>query len=186
MSNVISTTKGGEHENPLLTKIDSPSKPIHLNESLQDKISNLTLPGPKVELSPESRNRYAGAQKDALSPKPVGEEPPAVNQNTESGNANSTSSQTEPPKNANSDGIEPAPYKIQAPPKELTAKNNLSGDYGQNTDPNATGDFTYFLKNPDAPRSMNVDDMRDRYSQEKAPDNPTPTEPSDTGESDIT
>jgi hypothetical protein len=67
-----------------------------------------------------------------------------------------------------------------------TSKGNLSGDYGQNADPNATGDFTYFLKNPDAPRSMNVDDMRDRYSQEKGTDNPTPTEPPDTGESDIT
>lgn len=67
-----------------------------------------------------------------------------------------------------------------------TSKGNLSGDYGQNADPNATGDFTYFLKNPDAPRSMNADDMRDRYSQEKGSDNATPTEPQDTGESDIT
>lgn len=67
-----------------------------------------------------------------------------------------------------------------------TSKGNLSGDYGQNADPNATGDFTYYLKNPDAPRSMNVDDMRDRYSQEKAPDNPMPTEPTDTDEKNIT
>ena len=67
-----------------------------------------------------------------------------------------------------------------------TSKGDLSGDYGQNADPNATGDFTYFLKNPDAPRSMNVDDMRDRYSQDKGNDNATPTEPPDTGESDIT
>lgn len=66
-----------------------------------------------------------------------------------------------------------------------TSKGNLSGVYGQNTDPNATGDFTYFLKNPDAPRSMNVDDMRDRYSQEKGTDNPTPTEPPDTGDRNI-
>lgn len=47
--------------------------------------------------------------------------------------------------------------------------NNLAGDYGQNVDPNASDAFTYFLKNPDAPRIMNTEDMmRDRYNKDKS------------------
>ena len=158
---VISTTLGGEPQNTLPTKIDSPSKPIPLHDSYQDKINNMSLPKTQTDLSSGfDPSRYAAPKNE--SPQSVAQESRDPNQNSETGNVNSTSSQAETP------------------------KNNLSGDYGQNTDPTATGDFTYFLKNPDAPRSMNADDMRDRHSQEKAPDNPTPTEPPDSGESDIT
>jgi hypothetical protein len=168
MSDVISTTKGGEPENTLLKKIDSPSRPIPLHDSYKDKV--MAIPGTNVELSPVflSKSSYVPPRK------PVGEESPNVNQNTETGNSKSTSPQAEPPKNVNSNSAEPASYKIQAPPKELTAKNNLSGDYGQVSDPNAAHDFTRFLKNPE-------DAARDRHSHNDSKPSSTQPDTKETG-----
>ena len=158
---VISTNLGGEPQNQFHTPIpDAVPKPIQLHDSYQDKINNMSLPKTQTDLSSGfDPSRYAAPKNE--SPQSFAQESPNPNKNTEAGNVNSISSQAETP------------------------KNNLSGDYGQNADPNATGDFTYFLKNPDASRIMNADDMRDRYSQEQDTNKSTSTEPPDTGESDI-
>ena len=179
---VISTTLGGERPNPFHTPIpDAVPKSPHLNDlsglhKYLDNANNQTQ-GENQANSEKPLNGYASLYKNT----------PAFNGATTNGNQEpnsekSKNADTNPPKQGETP-VAPASGETSSLGSQTPTESKATSQNQGSEQPVAKDSNPYNIRQEDRDA---LNELRNRHSQDKNADNPTPKEPQETGDRNIT